>query len=166
MTISDPYCVPFLERSLLRHPEVDPCSSAPHESILDLIVVETNTEHLARQAWLGCFEFGCANAETIADVDGVFQKTLNREVLAESAVRELEFRQLSTPEVVVLDCVGIDGLIDTTVDFEVGLAVTLETEATDTNGTRDRLLEDPGTVGLPSPGDFSRQADVYGYDSH
>jgi len=123
VAVKDFYDPSLLHNTLPNHPKVDPRPPALQEPILDLIVVEADAQHSARQARLGGFEFDRADPEPIADVDRVLEQTLDREVLAESAEGEHETRHLGTPELVVLDRVGVDGLVDPTMELPVGLAV-------------------------------------------
>ena len=68
-----------------------------------------------------------ANLKFVADMDAVLDKTLCGQVLAESTVRKVP-AQPRLPVGIMFDRVGVDGLVGTAVDAQVGLGVTLEVE--------------------------------------
>jgi hypothetical protein len=68
-------------------------------------------------------EFGRADAEAVADADVAVEEAFGGQVLAERARAEVELRPLMRPELVELGRVGVDGLLRTAVDPEIGLAV-------------------------------------------
>src|ERR1700720_4135582 len=59
--------------------------TAAEEEVLDHVVgAEADAEFVARQAWLCHNEFGGANSEPVAEVDGILLQTLGGEVLSKN----------------------------------------------------------------------------------
>src|SRR5262249_29321963 len=102
-----------------------------------------DSELVARYARLRDAQLRGADAETVADADG-FQQAFRREILPKHSPGQLLFRELAPPVVVVLDGIGVDRLLRSTVDGEIRLAVALEIQKGHTDGTFDRLLENAG----------------------
>jgi len=68
-------------------------------------------------------KLGGTHAEAITDPDTSLKKPFSREALPERSPREIHPWKLSTPVFIVLERVGIYGLLRTAVHGEVGLLV-------------------------------------------
>jgi hypothetical protein len=120
--------------------EVEAKQAALEEFEHELVALHLDPELEAREAWLSHDEFGRADAEAVADADVAVEEAFGGQVLAERARAEVELRPLMRPELVELGRVGVDGLLRTAVDPEIGLAVALEVEPAQRHVPGDRFL--------------------------
>src|SRR4051812_24602762 len=96
----------------------------------------------------------------------VLEHALRGQVLTEGAPRELNAGDFLVPERVMLRRVGIDRLVRSTVNRQIGLLVALDVQPRDANAARDGCLEDRCTDGLASPLHFAWQSDVDRQNCH
>jgi hypothetical protein len=122
--------------------------------------LEAHREFVAGQARLRDHDFGRSDGKSITEVDRVFQRTVDREILAKDSWRQRPARQLAPPILVVREGVAVDGLVLTAVDGEIRLAVAIQVQLSQRNAVFNRLLVDPGRDFRSPPKHFAGQSNV------
>src|SRR5215210_6493071 len=102
----------------------------------------------------------------VADVDLVFQHSLDGKVLPELSEGEICPKELPFPILVVLDRVRVGRLINSAVAQEVRLPVPVEVQCPEHDPSFDRPLEDSCRDRLTPVHDLRRWRNVYGEQFH
>jgi hypothetical protein len=144
--------------------QVKPEPHGVQEALDHVIAAEFDAEFVARHARLDGDDFGGAHLKTIADVDGVFSESRGGEIFAESAPWKLDFREFGAPIGIVFAGVDVDSFIRAAVNGEIGLAVAIEIESAELEGSFDGRLEDASLDELTVPFHRLREADLEGED--
>jgi len=148
--------------SLLNDSEIEADSAAAEESLDHIGPVEADTELETRHPWLCHDEFRGSGAKSVPNVNPVFQQPFRGQILPECSPWKVSAGNLIAPKCVVLRWVGINRLLDSTVNGEIGLLVTLNVQSHDSNATRHRCLEYRRSNDLAAPLDVAWETHVEG----
>src|SRR4029079_16741804 len=90
----------------------------------------------------------------------------NRQVFAKRSPSEFRARELLAPPRIMLGRIGVDRLIDATMDGQVRLLVAVEVQRANTDTFRHRILEDRRHDDLASDREFMRTSHIDWTDFH
>src|SRR5258706_8073871 len=146
--------------------EIEPAAATLQKSLDHVGAPETNRELVAGHARLRDNEFCRTHPVAIANPHLIFQKALRREILSKTAPGQIRIRKFTTPEIVMLDWVSVDGFLRSAVDRKIRLLVAVDVAARDVDAIRYRRLEDRGLDTIPLPLHLSRPPDADRHDLH
>jgi len=140
--------------TLSLHREIISGATTLQEALHHVISTESDAELVARHAGLCHEKLRGTYLEAVSDPDVLFKKPLGREVLSERSPREFHPGKLSTPILIMLEGINVDGLLQTAVHGKVGLPVALEVQPVHSNTARHRRLPYRREHGAPAPLDL------------
>ena len=146
--------------ALLQHTEVEARPSVRDEERRHAGLVHSDADAIAGDPWLGDLEQSGADAIPVADAHLVVTQTVDGEVLAELAEREVVPLHLALPVTVGVELVHVHRALLAAVSVQIALAVAVDVQAPDRARPVDRLLPDPREDGPAPPGDLTRQPHV------
>src|SRR5581483_5469060 len=130
------------DEALMQHPEIEAWPVMRDEQRGHRGFAEPDADAVARHAWLGDLEDRLADLVAIADAARVVGQPVDREVLAELAVREVAAPEFALPVPVGLDLVNEHGAMLAAVRGSVGLVVPVDVDLANHPRTIDGLLPD------------------------
>src|ERR1700675_2507256 len=128
--------------------------------------IEAYAELETRHPRLRHHELRRSDLQPVADTELALEYALGGQILAEGSPRKVHTRKLSEPVRIVLQGIGIHGLVDAAVHREIGLLVAVHVERAHVSAALDRGLEDGSADGLSAPLDLARRPDVQRHDPH
>jgi hypothetical protein len=105
-------------------------------------LIHTDTDAIARHAWLRHFKFSTADAVSIADAHLVVEKSINSEVFSELAERKIVAAQKDLPVMVRIHLVDKYGALLPAVTGEIGLRIPIDIEFAHHSPSRNRRFPD------------------------
>ena len=153
--------VPFLD-----YGKIESRASAKLKLLHHVRPPEPDAELVAGKSRLGDAEYGRPDAQTVAEVNRVFEQAFERQVFAEHPPPEVVPSEPLGPIGIVFGGVAIHSLVRPSMDGGVGLSVPCDIQPLDAHAPSDRALEDASQDFFPVHSDFTRQAHVHGDNSH
>jgi hypothetical protein len=151
-----------LHVALLKHAEVKAGTAVRDEQRRNPRVVHADPDAVAGDPRLRDLEDRTADLVVVADADLVVAGSVDGEVLAELAGREVVAAELAFPVAVRIELVDEDCTLLAAMAGKVALAVSVDVQLAHPTRAGDGLLEHAREDRLPLPGDVLRHADVDG----
>jgi hypothetical protein len=117
------YRVASIDFPLFSNRKVEPSPTALQKPLHDIWAVKANAEFEARHSRLSDNKFGRADAKAVADVNRFLKQTRRCKVFTESSPRKVYARKFLAPEGVMFRWIGLNSLIDSSMDGKVRLPI-------------------------------------------
>src|SRR5438034_2740270 len=136
------------------------------ESLENIVTPKLETKLITWHPGLLHHQFGRSNLEMVANMYSFFQKPCDCEVLTEHPPGQFHLRKLLSPERVMVRWISIDGLLQSTMDSEICLAIPFKIQAPHSDPTFHCLFKNSSLHRLAFPDHFSRHPNIDRYYLH
>jgi hypothetical protein len=142
--------------------EVEAGAMMGDKEIRHIRLPDSHADPKARDPRLGHLELRVADRVAVADADLVVAKPGDREVLAETARRQVGAPEKLAPIVIRLGLIDHHGPLFAAVAAEVTLSVAVDVQPAHHHRAGNRVFVDAGVHGLPAPSHIGWHSDIDG----